>query len=197
VEHGDRVGGRTESEGCWIYSPTYGCDPECEPRSEGGSMELISVAAVADNGVIGLGGGLPWRSIPADKRQYRGRIAEDPVILGRVTFESMLDDLPGSAQIVLSRSATGFDVASASHAEGVDDAVGIASSLGTDRAYVIGGAEIYALFQPVVDRMVLSRVHGEYKGDTHFPEWDADEWAVVDSITHDRFTLEEWVRTGE
>lgn len=160
-------------------------------------MELISVAAVADNGVIGRDGGLPWPSIPADKRQYRGRIAGDPVILGRVTFESMLDDLPGSVQIVLSRSATGFDVASASRAEGVDDAVGIASSLGADRAYVIGGAGIYDLFHPAVDRMVLSRVHGEYEGDAHFPEWDTDEWELVDSVAHDRFTLEEWVRTAE
>ncbi|MBB6647644.1 dihydrofolate reductase [Halobellus ruber] len=159
-------------------------------------VELISVAAVADNGVIGRDGELPWPSIPADRRQYRERIADDPVISGRVTFESMLDDLPGSAQIVLSRSAPGFDVATAHHAAGVDDAIAVAESLGADRAYVIGGGAIYDLFQPVVDRMVLSRVHGEYEGDAYFPEWDADEWDLVDAEAYDRFTLEVWERTG-
>jgi dihydrofolate reductase len=157
-------------------------------------VELVSVAAVAENGVLGRDGELPWPSIPADKRQYRERIADHPVVLGRVTFESMLDDLPGSAQIVLSRSESAFDVETAHHASGVDDAVAIADSMGADRAYVIGGGGIYELFQPVVDRMVLSRVHGEYEGDASFPEWDTGEWELVDTEVYDRFTLEEWTR---
>jgi dihydrofolate reductase len=157
-------------------------------------MELISVAAVAENGVIGRDGGLPWPSIPADKHQYRDRIADSPVVLGRVTFESMLDDLPGTAQVVLSRSRSEFDVSSAHHAAGVDDAVAIAESLSAERAYVIGGGAIYNLFQPVVDRLVLSRVAGEYNGDSYFPEWDRTEWELVESVAYERFTLEEWVR---
>lgn len=157
-------------------------------------VELVSVAAVAENGTIGRDGELPWPSIPADKRQYRARIANDPVILGRVTFESMLDDLPGTAQIVLSRSESDFDVGTAHHASGVDDAVAIAASLGAERAYVIGGGGIYDLFQPVIDRMVLSRVHGAYEGDSHYPEWDEADWELLDTEEYDRFTLEEWVR---
>lgn len=157
-------------------------------------MELVSVAAVADNGVIGRDGELPWPSIPADKRQYRNRIADSPVILGRITFDSMSDDLPGSAQIVLSRSKSSFDVDSARHAAGVDEAISIAESLGTDRAYVIGGAGIYDLFQSVVDRMVLSRIPGEYPGDAFFPEWAVDEWNRIDRIEYDAFVLEEWIR---
>jgi len=157
-------------------------------------VELISVAAVAENGVIGRDGELPWPSIPADRRQYRERIADDPVILGRVTFESMLDDLPGTTQVVLSRSASGFDAETARHASGVDDAVAVVESLGADRAYVIGGGGIYDLFQPVIDRMVLTRVHGEYEGDAYYPEWDTDAWELVDTEEYDRFTLETWTR---
>jgi dihydrofolate reductase len=157
-------------------------------------MELISVAAVADNGVIGRNGELPWPSIPADKRQYRNRIADWPVILGRRTFDSMRDDLPGRVQVVLSRSASDYGIESAHHASGVDDAIETVESLGDDRAYVIGGAGIYALFQPVVDRMILSRIPDEYDGDAYFPEWDTDEWTVVDRTPYDEFTLEEWVR---
>jgi dihydrofolate reductase len=106
----------------------------------------------------------------------------------------MREDLPGTAQVVLSRSASEYDVVSAHHAGGIDDAVATAESLGSDRAYVIGGAGIYDLFQPVVDRMVLSRVPGAYDGDAYFPEWDVNEWTVVDRTPYDDFTLEEWVR---
>ncbi|KTG08222.1 dihydrofolate reductase, partial [Haloferax profundi] len=134
-------------------------------------------------------------SIPEDKRQYRSRIADDPVILGRKTFESMLDDLPGRAQIVLSRSTQEFDVETAHHARSVDDALEIAESLDAETAYVIGGEGIYTLFQPHLDRMVLSRVPGEYEGDTFYPEWDDDEWRLESETPYDRFTLQEWVRT--
>jgi len=162
-------------------------------------MELVSVAALADNRVIGDDGELPWPSIPADKRQYRERIAADPVILGRRTFDSMREDLPGSHQIVLSRSHDAFDVDTAHHAGGVEEAIEIAEGLGSERAYVIGGGGIYRLFQPHVDRMVLSRVHGSYEGDTYYPEWDDDAWELADETAYDRFTLQEWVRvdTGE
>jgi dihydrofolate reductase len=157
-------------------------------------MKLISVAAVAENGVIGHDGEIPWQSIPADKQQYRERIAESPVILGRRTFDSMRDDLPGTAQIVLSRSESAFDVESAHRASGIDDAVATVESLGSDHAYVIGGAGISDLFQPVIDRMVVSRIPGEYDGDTYFPDWDTDDWTLVDRTPYDSFTLEEWVR---
>jgi len=157
-------------------------------------MDLITVAAVAANGVIGRDGGLPWPSIPADRRQYRARIADSPVILGRRTFDSMRENLPGTAQVVLSRSDPRYDVGSAYPAAGVDEAVAVAESLDPDRAYVIGGGAIYELFQPVVDRMLLSRLPEAYDGDAYFPEWDPENWTLVDSTEYDRFTLEEWTR---
>ncbi len=162
-----------------------------------GSIDLVTVAAVAENGVIGRGGELPWPSIEADKRQYRERIADSPVVLGRQTFDSMRDDLPGSSQIVLSRSTSDVDVATAHAASGVDDAIQVLESLGADPAYVIGGGAIYELFQPVVDRMVLSRIPGEYDGDTCFPTWDDENWILRDRTVYDEFTLEEWERAGE
>jgi dihydrofolate reductase len=157
-------------------------------------MELISVAAVAENGVIGRNGELPWPSIPADKQQYRNRIADWPVVLGRRTFDSMRDELPGAAQIVLSRSKSTYVIESAHHAEGIDETIETVESLGSDRAYVIGGAVIYDLFQPVIDRMVLSRIPGEYEGDAYFPDWEAADWTLVDRTPYDAFTLEEWTR---
>lgn len=160
----------------------------------GSPVELVTVAAVAENRVIGRDGEIPWPSVPADKRQYRERVADWPVILGRRTFDSMLDDLPGTSQIVLSRSEREYDVGSAYHAAGVDEAVAVVEELGRDRAYVLGGAGIYELFQPVIDRMVLSRIPGEYDGDVYFPEWDAAEWTRTDYVQFDEFRLEEWAR---
>ncbi len=157
-------------------------------------MELVSVVAVAENGVIGRDGELPWPSIPADKKQYRALVSGSPVVLGRRSFELMRDDLPGSAQIVISRTARDHEVDTAHHAGGVEDAVGVAESLGADTAYVLGGGAIYELFQPHVDRMVLSRVHGRYEGDSHYPEWDESQWVLERETPHDRFTLEEWRR---
>lgn len=161
-------------------------------------MELASVAAVAENGAIGRDGELPWEHIEADVEQYRARVAGHPVVLGRRTFESMLDDLPGRAQVVVSRTAREYDVETAHHAGSVEEAIEVAESLATDldtdTAYVIGGGAIYALFQPHVDRMVLSRILGEYEGDTYFPEWDREAWTLVGRTEYDEFALEEWVR---
>jgi len=157
-------------------------------------MELVSVAAVAENRVIGDDGEIPWESLPEDRRQYRARVADHPVILGRRTFDSMREDLPGRAQIVLSRTEREYDIETAHYASNVGEAVDRAAAVGADTAYVLGGGAIYGLFQPHLDRMVLSRVPGEYGGDTRYPEWDETAWELVAETPHEGFTLQEWAR---
>jgi len=163
---------------------------ECERPG----VELISIAAVAETGVIGDDGELPWPSLPADRRQYRARVADSPVALGRRTFEAMRDDLPGSAQVVLSRTERDYDVETAHHAGSVREAIEVAESLGADRLYVLGGGAIYALFQDHLDRMFLSRVPGEYEGDTVYPDFDEREWRLAETTDYEGFTLEAWAR---
>jgi dihydrofolate reductase len=155
-------------------------------------MKLISVAAVADNGVIGDDDEVPWH-LPEDKQQYRERVADHPTIYGRRTYE-MFDEPPGSAYIVLSRTEREYDRENAYHAESVDDAAEIAESLGADRGYVLGGAGIYDLFQPHLDGMVLTRVPGEYEGDTRYPEFDEDDWRLAETDEYANFTVETWER---
>jgi dihydrofolate reductase len=157
-------------------------------------MELASVAALAENRVIGRDGELPWPSVPEDRRQYRALVADAPVILGRRTFEAMRGDLPGRAQIVLSRSERDYGVPTAYPAGSVEEAVDVAESLGAEVAYVLGGTSVYGLFQPHVDRMVLSRIPGTYEGDAVYPEWNEAEWELVSRTPHDGFALEEWRR---
>lgn len=157
-------------------------------------MELVSVAAIAENRVIGKDGEIPWPSLPEDRRLYRARIADSPVVLGRTTFESMLDDLPGCAQIVLSRSDPDYDVETAHVVDGVDAAIEVATDLGAETTYVIGGAAAYSLFQSHLDRMALTRVPGEYEGDAYYPDWDEDDWTLESRTEYDDFAVEEWVR---
>ena len=161
-------------------------------------MRLVSVAALAENRVIGRDGEVPWPHIEADVRQYRERVAGSPVVLGRRTFDSMRDDLPGSRQIVVSRSVTSIDVPTAVVAGGVEETLSrareIASEEGVETVYVLGGGAIYELFQPHVDGMALSHVEGSYEGDTRFPAWNDGEWQVLEETEYDGFTLREWDR---
>lgn len=148
-------------------------------------MELVSVAAIGDDLAVGRDGELPWGSLPEDERQYRARVADAPVIPGRRTFESMLDEPPGAAQIVLSRSEPSFDVETATAVGSLEAAIEAAESLGAGTAYVLGGAEVFRLFQPHLYRMVLSRVPGEYEADAFYPDWDEDEWRLARPTEHD------------
>ena len=158
-------------------------------------MELVAIAAVSENGVIGHKGELPWNSIPADKQQYRQRVAHAPVVLGRVTYESMQSDLPGTMRVVLTRtndiSLRGKDLAVGTVSEALERLV----ELDAERAYVLGGGQVYASFLPYLDRLLISRVPGHYEGDTRFPPIDPNDWQLEDETTMPGFTLESWVRT--
>ncbi|MFW6449129.1 MAG: dihydrofolate reductase [Halobacteriota archaeon] len=159
-------------------------------------MELVAVAAVDDALGIGLDGELPWDRMPADKRQYRAHVADGIVILGRRTFESMLDDPPGRVQIVLSRGEYDPPIPSAYHARDVDAAIELAECFDDVVAYVLGGEAIYEAFLQHFDRLRLSRIPGEHEADAHFPEWDRSEWRLVRTTAFEGFILEEWVRGG-
>ncbi len=158
-------------------------------------MDVVAVAAVGENLAIGLDGELPWEHIPEDKRQYRQCVEGHPVILGRRTFESMRDALPGRRQIVVSQSRDAYPEPSVHVVDGVDAALELAEAQDSHTVYVLGGAAIYALFFPVFDRMVLSRIPGTYEADVYFPAWDAETWSVVSTTEYDAFTLEIWERT--
>ena len=127
--------------------------------------EIVFVLARADNGVIGINGRLPWH-LPADLRRFKALTTGRPMIMGRKTFESFPAPLPGRRHIVLTRSpdwrGDGAEVAG-SPAEALAMAGGDAS--------VIGGAEVFALFEPT--RVELTEVHCSPEGDAVVPPFDA------------------------
>lgn len=138
------------------------------------------VVAAADNDVIGRDGGLPWR-LPADLRHFRELTMGKPIVMGRLTWESIGRPLPGRQNIVMTRqvayTAEGADVVATA-----EEAV--AEAGGADEIMVIGGAQVYAEFLPRAGRIYLTRVHAEPAGDVRFPPVDEAEWRETSRDAH-------------
>jgi dihydrofolate reductase len=133
---------------------------------------LVGVVAMARNGVIGRDGGLPWR-LPDDLRRFKAITMGKPILMGRRTFESLRRPLPGRENIVLTR-AMNWTAEGVSVVHSLDEALEAAGA--ATEVMVIGGAEIYALAWPRLDRLELTEVHGEVEGDTRLDVFDPADW---------------------
>ena len=144
-------------------------------------MKISLIVAVAENGVIGHGGALPWY-VPSDLKTFRRMTMGKPVIMGRKTYASIGKPLPGRDNIVVTRDAA-FSADGTDRAASVDEALDIArrkaEANGADEIMVIGGAEIFALTLPLADRIYLTRIHARPDGDVWFPEPDPHIWREV------------------
>lgn len=147
-------------------------------------MDTVIIVAVAENGVIGQDGDIPWH-YPEDFKHFRAATTGHPVIMGRTTYEGIVDGLgeplPERTNIVLSFEEMDVpdDVV---NVHGIDEALDAAEDTGADIVYIAGGASIYEQFleEDRVDRMVVTWIPEEPNGDTYFPEWDEDEWDITD-----------------
>ena len=140
--------------------------------SQGRAPRVYLVAAVAANGVIGAHGKLPWH-LPEDLKHFKALTLGHPVIMGRKTWESLGRPLPGRENIVVTRSA-GYEAPGASVAASLEAALALCA--GEPVAFVIGGSELYAAALPIADGLVLTEIHRNYDGDTHFPKFDCKTW---------------------
>lgn len=143
---------------------------------------ITLIVARADNGVIGRDGALPWH-IPADLKRFKALTMGTPMIMGRKTFEGLPGLLPGRRHIVLTRGD--WTAKSAEVAHDVADALTLAG----DQAFVIGGAEIFALFEPVADCFELTEVHQDARGDTRMPAPDPARWQETNREDHDGYSF--------
>ncbi len=151
-------------------------------RARGRTELTISfVVAVAENGVIGRNGAMPWR-VPSDLRTFRRLTMGKPVIMGRKTYDAIGKPLEGRDSIVATRNAR-FDAAGGVRAGSIEDALAFAreraAARGVDEIMVIGGAEIFAAMLPLAGRIYLTRIHARPDGDTFFPELDPVMWREV------------------
>ncbi|OIP12875.1 MAG: diacylglycerol kinase [Betaproteobacteria bacterium CG2_30_59_46] len=137
-----------------------------------GKPRLSIIAAMAKNRTIGIDNTLPWR-LPEDLKHFKALTLGHHILMGRKTWESLPGKLPGRTSVVITRSrdlqAPGCIVANS-----IEDA--ITACGGDDEVFFIGGAELYRQALDIADRLYLTEIQSEFKGDAWFPEFDPGLW---------------------
>ncbi|CDK38117.1 dihydrofolate reductase [Halorubrum sp. AJ67] len=160
--------------------------------------EWVHIAAVAENGVIGSDGGIPW-DLPEDMERFKAETMGHPVVLGRKTYENIADGLggplPGRFNVVLSSSDVGGPE-SVVTVHDVDSAIAAAEAradeTGVGRCFVAGGSSVYEQLLPMADMLLLTEVHMEVDGESRFPEITAGDWTEVSRQGHGRYDFVEY-----
>lgn len=141
-------------------------------------VRIALIAAVAENGVIGNNNELPWH-IPADLKYFKQVTIGKPIIMGRLTYESIGKALPGRTNIVVSTN-TEFQAPGARVCNSLEGAIDLAKELVSDLAMgeviIIGGEQIYRQAMPYVKRLYLTCVKSVVEGDARFPDFREEEW---------------------
>ena len=137
-------------------------------------LKLVLVVAVAENGVIGRQGGMPWR-IPGDLKHFKSVTMGKPVVMGRKTYESIGKPLPGRTNIVLtSDKSWRADGVLAGHS--LDEILKLANEDakkgGAKEIAIIGGSTLFEETLPLAAKIELTEVHAKPEGDVFFPEYD-------------------------
>ncbi|HYO39829.1 MAG TPA: dihydrofolate reductase [Nocardioidaceae bacterium] len=152
---------------------------------------VVLVAAVADNGVIGRDGDLPWH-LPEDLRHFKATTRGQVLLMGRRTFESIGRPLPERTTVVLTRdpdwSADGVHVV-----RSVEEAIEVARDRGVD-LMVGGGTAVYEAALPHATSQLLTEVHQSPEGDTSYPDVDRSVWQETWREPRDGFDWVRWER---
>lgn len=147
-------------------------------------MKIALVVAASENNVIGKDNQLLWR-LPNDMKFFKNATWGLPVIMGRKTFESLGKPLAGRTNIVITRQA-GWDVPEGVQVvSNLEAALEAAKVTDAKEASVIGGGEIYKLALPIAQKVLLTRVHASFEGDTYFPVLDEKEWKMTSHLDYE------------
>jgi dihydrofolate reductase len=144
-------------------------------------MKISVIVAMAANRVIGHENRLPWH-LPADLKHFKATTLGKPVVMGRRTWESIGRPLPGRTNIVITRD-TAYTAEGCVVVHSLDEAIRAAGEAA--EVMIIGGAGLYRQALSLADTLYLTLIHGEFAGDTHFPQWRQDEWRETGRIDHE------------
>jgi dihydrofolate reductase len=142
--------------------------------------EVILIAAVARNGVIGRENALPWR-LKADLAHFKAATLGHPILMGRKTWESLGRPLPGRRNLVVSRDPAWQAVGAEAFSS---PAAALAAAAGADKVFVIGGAELYRQMIDDADTVMLTEVWADVEGDAKFPDYDRARFEEVSRESH-------------
>ncbi len=144
---------------------------------------LSLIVAIADNGVIGDKNSLPWY-LPADLKHFASITKPHTVIMGRKTYQSIVDrlgkPLPERKNVILTRQ-TDLNLPDCVVVHSVEEALAEPGE-----KFVIGGEEIFKMFLPKVNRLYITEVHADIPGDTKFPDYDKSTWQEVSRENHEK-----------
>ncbi|CAM5211422.1 dihydrofolate reductase [Oligella ureolytica] len=135
------------------------------------------IVAYSRNNIIGHQGHMPW-NIPSDLAYFKETTMGSPIIMGRVTWDSLGHPLPGRLNIVVSRNSD-YNPQGAEAVTDLKSAVELAKKQAPEQdIFIIGGAQIYAqaLEEKLVDRVYATEIHDTLEGDASFPELDTTLW---------------------
>lgn len=162
-------------------------------------LQISIIAALDENGLIGADKGLPWR-LPNDLRFFKRMTLGKPVLMGRKTWDTLDEPLPGRPNLVMTRE-TAFGAKGAKVVRTLEGALRLAKADGFKELMVVGGAEIYAMALPMTDTLYLTRIHARLEGDTWFPTVDWSQWMRESAERHEAdeknpypHTFEVWQR---
>ncbi|EJF88297.1 hypothetical protein ME1_00755 [Bartonella vinsonii subsp. arupensis OK-94-513] len=145
------------------------------------TFPICLIAAVAENGVIGREGAMPWH-LSTDLQRFKALTLGKPVIMGRKTWDSLGKPLPGRVNIVITRNDA-FTAEGAIVAHSLSQACSVAkreaSQNGADAIFIIGGGEIFQQGFSIADKIFLTEVLASIKGDSFFPVFDKEKWTIV------------------
>ena len=144
--------------------------------------DIMMIAAVPRNGIIGADNDMPWK-LSSDLKRFKALTLGKPVVMGRKTFLSFGGKpLPGRPHVVISRDPTyapeGAEAATSLEAA-LDRARELAAETGADEIAIIGGGQIYAQAIGIADKLEITEVDAEPEGDTRFPEIDKTRWCEI------------------
>ena len=162
------------------------------------SLEIVLIAAVARNGVIGNKGELPWK-ISEDLKRFKELTLGGAVIMGRKTYDSILarigEPLPERLNIVI--TSQNFREEGVVVVHSVEEA--LIAVKGFEKVFVIGGQSIYRGFinRKLIDRMELTVIDEDFDGDAFFPKVDWGDWKEIERIKGEegRYSFVSYVRS--
>lgn len=146
--------------------------------SAGPRISLI--LAVAENGVIGKDNKLPWH-LPADLKHFKAMTLDKPIVMGRLTWESLPGLLSRRRHIVVTRDAD-YQAQGAEVVHSIDEALAAAGDV--PEIMIVGGSVLYAEMLPRAQCIYLTRIHQSFEGDAFFPEPDPAMWREVEHEDH-------------
>jgi dihydrofolate reductase len=156
-------------------------------------MEIIIIAAMAENRVIGRDNAMPW-SLKEDMARFRELTKGWPCIMGRKTWESLpKKPLPGRLNIIISKTITADSSVTNDSAQDVKIFPSLSAAIeyctGYEKVFICGGETIYRQALDMADKIELTLIHRQYEGDAFFPEIDTACWNVAGTVNFDTFSF--------